>query len=302
MTPETEKKAKAMLYLIKNNSIFVVFDRESTSVQPDIRYGRITELSAVKIQNGEIIGTFDTLVDPEIPIPKKIKELTGIDNEMCKGKPKYEEAVKKFLDFCGNYPVIAHNGVTDIRYINYYANRIGRKFNPNLVDTMTLARYLHRFDKNFKTFKLEYLAACYHIKDDSHHRAMNDVIVTMELFLKFKRILKRDIYNSKESDFLDTSNLQTELKQSIDMKKLEVRSCNLWKKEIKGKKYCRLYVKIYYNKEYNDIYYDFDKKNWGVKGSLTFELPPNYGKIVMEKIAEKKHQAVNKCYDVKTYM
>ena len=100
----------------------VVFDIETTCLS--VQNCKITEIGAVKIKNGEVLGRFNTFVDPEVPIPADIVELTGITDEMVKGAPKYPEALKAFFDFIGNDPtketqplLIAHNANFDIGFI-----------------------------------------------------------------------------------------------------------------------------------------------------------------------------------------
>ena len=299
-----EKRVKGMLYLLKHNATYIVFDRESTSTRPHLKYGKLLELSAIKIDgSGRIISTFDTLINPEMSIPKKITELTSITNDMVKNKPKYPLAVKEFIKFCGNYPIVAHNATTDIDYVNFYAEKIGLRFDPYYIDTITLARYTNRNDKNFKVFNLAYLAKRYHITNKDAHRAMADTEATMQLFLKFKKILRSDIYHAKDSyfEYIKKDDLKIKSLSPAKVNNMEVRSCNLWQKTISDKQYCRLYIKLYYAKMYNDVYYDFETKTWGIKGELNFTLPENYETEIMNKIAKLKKIGVADCYKKETY-
>lgn len=304
MTPQTEKKARAMFYIMKTNNSFVILDRESTAAQPNIHYGKIIEISAIKIKNGKYVDKFDTLVDPEMKIPKKITELTGISNEMCIGKPKVNTVLSKFLNFCEGLPVIGHNVDTDIRFIDYYARRIGYKFNPLYIDTLTLARYVHRKDTTFKRFNLEHLFECYKLSvkadEGQHHRALYDVMMTYELYKKLKKLLTGEIYHAESVDY-DVFFTAEKAETVNNLETLEVRSYNLWEKKVGKKSFSRLYVKLYYNNEYNDVFYDFMTKQWGIKGELNGTLPNGFEDIVMKKIAEEKKIPMKLCYQELTY-
>lgn len=304
MTPQTEKKVRAMFYIMKTNDSFIILDRESTSTQPNIHYGKITEISAIKIKNGKCIDKFDTLVDPEIKIPKKITELTGISNEMCEGKPKINKVLTDFLVFCEDLPVIGHNVDTDIRFIDYFARRMGQAFSPPFIDTLTLARYIHRKDATFKKFNLEHLFECYKLsvkgEEGQHHRALYDVMMTFELYKKLKKQLTSEIYHATLEDYEKFFGAEI-IKETDDLKKLEVRNYNLWRKDVGGKCFSRLYIKLYYNNEYNDVFYDFITGQWGIKGELHGILPCGYENVVMQKIAEKRNIPVKLCYQEVTY-
>lgn len=296
MTPTTKERAQNMLSLIKTTDTFIVLDRESTSVRPNMAYGKITELSAVKIKNGKVIDSFDTLVDPEMKIPKMIVDLVGITDNMVRGKPKYPVAVKNFLKFCeGTNVIIAHNANTDVDYINFFAAKIGMKFEPDVIDTITLARYIHRKD-DYKKFNLGDLARKYHVENQQHHRSMNDVMVTVQLFNKFCVLLKKDI------EAAPTATIENkQLTSNVDMKQVEVRDCNLWQKSIKGKDFSRLYIKLYYNRLYNNVFYDFVMQRWGIK-DLSFELPEGYEKAIVEKVVQMKHISKKEFYIKETFL
>jgi len=304
------EKARAMMYLMKTNKTYVIFDRESTHYQPNLRYGKIIEISAVKVRKGEILETFDTLVDPEMTIPKKIVELTGITNKMCEGQPKWQEVVKKFMEFCEDCVVVGHNVGTDIKYIDFYAQSIGKRFTPHFVDTMYLAKYYRiemQKDRVNKEFSLEKLAEFYNIKDNNHHRAMNDVIVTKELFYKLYKLMWAEIKKTSIKDFNIVEQEGLDLRpQTVELNKMEVTECNLWDKVIQkrngsSQQYLRLYVKIYYNRRYGDVFYDFIDCKWGIKGELPFSLPDGYENAIMNQIATKKHISKEDCYKAASY-
>ena len=136
---------------------------------------------------------------------------------------------------------------------------------------------------------------------------MNDVIVTKELFYKLYKELWPYIKTTTENEFKKFEQIKFEVKyEDVDMDKMEVCNYNLWdknKEKSDGSSihYLRLYVKIYYNRAYGDIFYDFNENKWGVKGELPFTLPEDYGDFVMQQIADKKKISAEDCYKASSY-
>ena len=92
-------------------SSYVVVDLETTGLYPS--QDRILEIGAVKVLDGEVADTFCMFADPQMKIPEKIRELTGITQEMVAGQPTPAEAVRAFLDFCGELDLMGHNLIFD---------------------------------------------------------------------------------------------------------------------------------------------------------------------------------------------
>ena len=148
---------------------FVVFDIETTGLSSE--NDRITEIGAVKIENGKIVDRFNEFVNPGIDIPYKITELTGITNDMVEGADSIEEILPKFLEFAKGSVVVAHNAAFDAAFIKKNSERLNLKFENAIMDTIPLAKYLL---PELKTFKLNVVAKHLGISLENHHRAVDD--------------------------------------------------------------------------------------------------------------------------------
>lgn len=169
----------------------IVFDIETTGLS--VQNCKITEIGAVKIKNGEIIDTFNTFVDPQVPIPADIVELTSITDEMVKGAPKVDEAIRMFFDFIGGDKklLVAHNADFDTGFIRYAAKECGLQFNNPYLDTVALSRYIN---PSLKKHKLDILAEHYGLGDFNHHRACDDAAMLAAIYFKMiKSMREQDI-------------------------------------------------------------------------------------------------------------
>ncbi len=167
---------------------FVAFDLETTGLSP--QKDRITEIGAVRIRGGKIAESFDLLVDPERPIPEKIVKLTGITDEMVAGQPKEEEAVSRFLTFCGGDAVLlAHNASFDTSFLRAAAQRHGLSFENAYIDTVPMCRAMLAGIKNCK---LDTVAKYLKLDPFQHHRASDDATVLAKIFLALAARLRED--------------------------------------------------------------------------------------------------------------
>ena len=176
---------------------FVVFDTETTGFY--FGSDQMIEIGAVKIKNGEIIDRFDEFIDPHRPLPKKIIELTCITDEMVQGKDSEEEVTKRFLEWAGDAPMVAHNAKFDIGFMTAACNKYNLgEFNYTVVDTMSLARMLN---PDWPNHKLQTLVRRYNIDwdEDAHHRADYDAEGTAKAFYK----MAKEMYNRNMVTTLD---------------------------------------------------------------------------------------------------
>ena len=166
---------------------FVVFDTETTGFYAGS--DQMIEIGAVKIKNGEILDRFDELIDPHRPIPKKITELTFITDEMVTGKDNEENVTRRFLEWAGDNPMVAHNAKFDISFMTSACNRYGlHEFDYTVLDTMSLARMLH---PEWPNHKLQTLTKRLDIPwdEEKHHRADYDAEGTALAFYKMCKVL-----------------------------------------------------------------------------------------------------------------
>jgi len=166
------------------NETYVVFDIETTGFSAGMH--RITEIGAIKIEDGVITEEFHQLIDPEVTIPRRITEITGITDDLLAGQPTISDALPLFIDFCCECTLVAHNASFDMSFINANAREQGLKCNFNVVDTLSMARRL--FPK-LENHKLNTVANHLNIKHKNHHRAMGDAHATAQIFLRCMELL-----------------------------------------------------------------------------------------------------------------
>ena len=158
---------------------YIVLDIETTGLS--FRTEKITEIGAVKVKDGEIIDTFESFVNPEIPIPKRIVELTGITDEMVKDAETIDKVMPKFLKFIGNLKLVAHNADFDIGFLKYNAENIGLEMDNEYIDSLQLSRQLL---PELKKHKLGIIAEYFGINVENAHRALDDVKTLVKVFIK----------------------------------------------------------------------------------------------------------------------
>lgn len=158
---------------------FCVLDLETTGVSPT--NCEITEIGAVKYKGGELLGSFQTLVDPGLAIPPSITFLTGITHAMVFDAPRIESALPVFLEFIGNAIVVGHNVRFDLSFLNAAASRLGYGHLGNKsVDTAALARRLIR--PEVRNLRLQTLADHFRSPVKPVHRALDDARATAHVF------------------------------------------------------------------------------------------------------------------------
>ena len=158
---------------------FCVFDLETTGGSPES--SRITEIGAVKVRGGEVLGEFATLINPGVPIPPAITYLTGITNAMVYPAPTIDAVLPSFLEFIGNAVFVAHNASFDTRFLAANLARYGYQPARNpIVCTVRLARRLVR--EEVPNLQLATLARALRARTAPCHRALDDARATVDVF------------------------------------------------------------------------------------------------------------------------
>jgi DNA polymerase-3 subunit epsilon len=159
---------------------FCVVDLETTggSAQGG---SMITEIGAVKVRGGEVLGEFQTLVDPHTEIPPFIAVLTGISNAMVSGAPSIESALPAFLEFARGCVLVAHNAPFDVGFLQHFAAQQGRAWPAfEVLDTARLARRVITRD-DAPNCKLSSLARVFGSTTTPNHRALSDARATVDV-------------------------------------------------------------------------------------------------------------------------
>ena len=174
------------------DTTFVVFDTETTGFNAG-GSDQMIEIGAVKIKNGDIIDRFDELIDPKRHIPSKITELTQITDAMVSGCDDEKTVTKRFLEWTGDLPMVAHNAKFDISFLEMAMKKYDLgEFTNTVIDTLELSRTL---DQGYARHSLSALVKRYNVPfdEDAHHRADYDAEGTALVF--HKMLVKLDSQN-----------------------------------------------------------------------------------------------------------
>lgn len=172
---------------------YVVFDFETTGFNAG-GFDSIIEIGAVKIKDGMIIEKYDELINPGRPLPQKIIDVTNITDAMLEGKDNEENAVRRFIEWFGDCPMVAHNAKFDVSFLEmaYRKYNFGTFANP-VIDTLELSRTL---DNTYARHSLSALVKRYEVPwdENAHHRGDYDAEGTALVFYKMlKKLSNRNI-------------------------------------------------------------------------------------------------------------
>ena len=170
-----------------NKDLFVCLDCETTGLETDS--DRIIEIALVLFNFDGPVESFETLVDPQMPIPEASTSIHHITDQMVKGKPKILELLPKIFAFIGRHIIVGHGITNDISFICSAAKQHNvpcKLASHPYLDTLRMARLYGESPVN----SLEKLRQHFNIPEEGAHRAMNDVIVNIEVFKYLSRNFK----------------------------------------------------------------------------------------------------------------
>src|SRR5260370_16313067 len=157
---------------------FVILDTETTGLRPG--HHRVIELAGIRIRGGEVIGSFQSLLNPGVRLPSFIVQFTGISQEMVATAPKANEVFPDFLHFIDGAILVGHNVGFVLRFLLYEAQLLGYDFPIDCLDTILLSR---RFLPGLRRFKLDNLADHLKIPPPNRHRALVIAKFTPPIFI-----------------------------------------------------------------------------------------------------------------------
>ncbi|TAL24022.1 MAG: DEDD exonuclease domain-containing protein, partial [Frankiales bacterium] len=161
------------------DTTFVVVDLETTG--SSAQACEITEIGAVKVRGGEVVGEFQTLVRPSSPIPPFIAVLTGITDAMVAGAPRLDQALPAFLEFARDTVLVAHNAPFDLGFLKAGCERLALDWpGHDSLDTARLARRVLTRDEA-PNCKLATLARLFRSATTPNHRALEDARATVDV-------------------------------------------------------------------------------------------------------------------------
>ncbi|MCZ4499606.1 MAG: exonuclease protein [Marmoricola sp.] len=177
---------------------FCVVDLETTGAAVS-QGSMITEIGAVKVRGGEVLGEFQTLVNPHAEIPPFIAVLTGITNTMVATAPPIESALPAFLEFAQGCVLVAHNAPFDVGFLKHFAETLGHRWPAfEVLDTARLARRVVTRD-DAPNCKLSSLAIAFGSTTTPNHRALSDARATVDvLHGLFERLGSLGVYTIEE--------------------------------------------------------------------------------------------------------
>ena len=164
---------------------YVAFDLETTGLSS--QHDEIIEIGAVILKEGREVDRFQSFVDPGRLLTQKIVDLTGITDEMLKGAPGIGEVLPRFLAFCGDRPLVAHNADFDVGFVSAACRRLGIAYGPTYLDTLILSQNLL---PQLGKFKLDIVANALSLPEFNHHRAADDALTCGLIFHRLSRQLE----------------------------------------------------------------------------------------------------------------
>jgi len=178
----------------------IVLDTETTGL--DYTKERIIEFAAVRLENGKVKDTYQTLINPEQHIRKSSIAIHGITEEMVADAPKEHEVLGEILDFIGDAPIVAHNAIFDYSFLNEASKRVfKKKFENERIDSQQMFKEIC---PDLESHGLAALTDKFHVELENHHRAMADAMGLALAYPKLKKLyLQKYNWQTKQLENID---------------------------------------------------------------------------------------------------
>jgi DNA polymerase-3 subunit alpha (Gram-positive type) len=177
-----------------HNLSCVIIDTETTGLEPQV--SEIIEIAGLKVLHGEIQEPFNSLIKIDRPLPDEIIKITGITDEILKGGEQKNFVFQRFVDFVQDLPLVAHNVEFDLPFLQYHLGKtINTALNNQTICTLKLSRNLL---PSLPSHKLAKMAGHFNIPTPNTHRALGDVEITYQLWLKLADMLEKNGIHSLE--------------------------------------------------------------------------------------------------------
>lgn len=162
---------------------FTALDFETTGLSPG--YAEVVEFAAVRVRGGELDLNLASLCRPLRGITFDAMKINGITYGMVAGKPTFAELLPTLISFLGDDPVVCHNAPFDMSFLTRYCREAGITYNPEVRDTLQMARSLL---PRLPSRSLQPLACHLGVGADGFHRALEDATVTAKVYLKLSEL------------------------------------------------------------------------------------------------------------------
>lgn len=193
---------------------FVIVDVETTGSSPI--YDRIIEIGILRVENGEVIETFQTLLNPQTPISPFIENITGIKNRELLGAPSFEDVSHKIGELLSEGIFVAHNARFDYGFVKNELKRSGVNFNAKSLCTVKLSRKLF---PTFRRHDLSTLIDRFNLQCENRHRAFDDAKVLWDFILSINSSNRGEELNDAISEILK-ENILPQFLDALEIKKL----------------------------------------------------------------------------------
>ena len=264
----------ALFDAVKNGNNIIVYDLETTGLNPEV--DRPIQISGMKIRyNGtvfDVLDTFDHYINPEIPIPAKITEITGINDETVENAPIEKDLFNEIRAFFGDDFVASGYNIArfDNKFMQNMYKRYGVEFSPiSTTDVLEMAR--DNVNQNeTENFKLGTIAALYGVdKGLTFHNSMDDVTATERLLCAF--------YDEYKESYEEDEGIKSDASK---VKIASVSRISFWE-GYKG------FSRIYVVTNVGEFYFDCRRKVWGIKPGNPYEIDDIDMNSLREKVLEK---------------